>query len=178
MALPAIVEYLLSLEKPGNNLVFSRTIQIDQTLTPVGTAGATFNAGALLGQNYAYIVYRTVLDPLIVPNALLLDSVFFGNAVFSGLITRGVIDNPLDTFAVQLKNHPALFTVRNTSALNQRFFATLYFLSIPTEENWNEVLEVLNRNADSRFIDYSKQLDQIIALLKTPTPGAIGRSCL
>jgi hypothetical protein len=141
MALPRIIEYLLSvnLSSPIVQIGFNTTVGN----FPPGASVSLTNQP--LGSNYGLIVYESFLDPRMVPDAFDVSLIFAGNSMFSGLVNGWVTKGTLDGFVLVTAAQPGTIIIKNVTNLNQLYSGAIWFVTIATAIQWKEVLNALDR---------------------------------
>ena len=142
MALPYIIEYLLSLRRPsGGNLVH---MGASQTLIPQVPPYAEFVLREFPAEgDYLDIVYKSWVDPSVVPGAFYGWLQYFGNRIIEGTFTPGFMAWQWDGLVFISQAEPATISIRNNTALYQYYAGISIFVAITSVEDFNTVLEYL-----------------------------------
>ncbi len=171
MGLPYVIEYLLSLERPGGGrLVYAGGSQL---LVPAFPPNTTITlTTAPFGNDYAYIPYYTAFGPAMVPGAFWGWGQHFGNRQYIGTVASWFMANSLDSFVFVTQSEPALAQITNQSPLNQYYEGISFFVAIATQDDFKEVLEALARLATSaRSEQLAVEANQLLRSLATGKPA-------
>lgn len=166
-----VIEYLLSLERPGGGrLVFGGGSQLIVPAFPPNTT-ITLTV-APYGNDYAYIPYYSAFAPAMVPGAFWGWGQQYGNKQYTGTLGSWFLTNPspLDAFVFVTEAEPAIAQLTNQSPLNQYYEGISFFIAIASEEDYHAVLEALARLATSARLE--QLANEAVELLKVMTGGA------
>jgi len=156
MGLPYVVEFLLAQQRPGGSYLVRQGAS--QTVIPIVPPNTEFILQAFpYYSDFADIIYATCVDTTVIPGAFYGWAQYFGSKSYDGVLTEGFLSRPLETFIFVSESQPALALIRNQTGLNQYYAGMALFLSIASEEDYNRVLETLNRLGTS---NKSEQLAQ------------------
>ena len=118
-----------------------------QTLIPIVGPGQQFVLQAFPVQNdYLNIVYRSQIDPAVVPSVFFAWGQYYGNRVMEGRMTSYFTANQLDSFVFITQNEPAWILIRNLSPVNQYYSGVVFFITIASEEDYISILDALEKN--------------------------------
>jgi len=170
MGLPYVVEYLLAQQRPGGSyLVRQGGNQVLIPIVPPYTEVIlqVFPGGG----DYAELVYETYFSSEMVPGAFFAWAQHFGAKSSEGVLTGGVLANPLNGFVFVSAAQPALALIRNITPLNQFYCGHAFSLTIASEEDYKRVLETLDRLATS--VKAERLAQEAVNLLRVLTGGAL-----
>ena len=143
MALPYVIEYLLSLRTPSGkgSLVHQGGSQTEIPIVPPNTQ---FVLEVFpFGSDYFDIVYASWIDPSVVPGAFYGWGSYFGSRTAEGNLITGMTTYPLDSFVFISESEPAQALIRNNTALNQYYAGVAYYISIASEGDYDLVIKAL-----------------------------------
>lgn len=142
--LPRLVEYLLSVRrKDGSRIVGAEAVQITVPVAPPGIPihyTITPNTGV-----YANIGYLSQPDSSMIPNTWAFSLEQSGVFLFSGIIDSAVLQSAWPTWIWVTHQQPVFATITNVSGLYQRWRFNSYYLLIPSEESYHDVIRALER---------------------------------
>ena len=139
--LSPIVEYLLSLNRPGGGrLCYQHRMQFLIDPYPPLTQLLWSLAPPL--NSYAAIKYSGTVSENTIPGAFFMEAVHAGNLYISGFIEADWMREYLAYFLMFTRSEPIYFRLVNTSTLNQQFIGTQWSLLITTEQD----LQAINRH--------------------------------
>lgn len=172
MALPAAIELLLTLERPGGGgkLVYQGG---SQTVIPLFPAGTQISLSLLpLGNDYLDIVYESAIDPAVIPLAFYGYGQYFGNRMYEGVITSWFTHNNIDSLVFISKSEPAQLLIENRSPLDQYYSGLVFLVSIATEYDYKEVLIALARIGNSaKSEQLQEEANRLLRQLVSHSPG-------
>lgn len=179
MGLPYVIEYLLTLERPGGGkLVYGG---VSQLIIPAFPPGAIITlTTAPYGDDYAYIPYYSAVGPAMVPGAFYGWAQQWGNKQYEGTVSSWFTANSLDSFVPVTQSEPAVAQITNQSALNQFYEGVSFFVGITTKDDYNMVLEALARLGTSARLEQQSReaielLNRIAGGPPAPRPAIGGR---
>lgn len=149
MGLPRVIEYLLTIEKPGGGgyLVSMGGNQIEIPVFPPNSE-ISLNFWPYAG-DFANIVFHLSLDPALIPRAFYIESQYYGSKVYTGVASQSYTLNPTEVFLVTTQSQPAYSRIRNQSPLNQYYLGTGFFLCVESESDFYMVKEKVKEVAAS-----------------------------
>jgi hypothetical protein len=176
MALPVIVEYLLSLERGDaahGRLCFQGMQQLVVPVIPPNTQIVL--TSATMGSDYAYIVYQASWDPDMVPGVFYVWAQNYGNRMYEGLVTAIWLQQAVDTYAVITQSQTGQMMINNISPLNQYYVGRTLFLTIKTPDDYAIVSEALKRASSEKLESLASSAVHLLSLMtKSPLPPAGG----
>ena len=141
--LPEIVNYLLTLERPGGGwLVYRGGYQVIIPAVPPNTE-VSYTVTPL--NAFAWLGWATRFGTDMVPNAFTGYIHQYGTTSYTGTLTQRIRDDAFDYFIVVTESQPTIVSVTNVTALNQRCEVIGDFLVISNEDDWELCLEALRR---------------------------------
>jgi hypothetical protein len=141
MALSPIIEFLLTLERPGGGrLLQSGASQYIVTIPP-NTSIVVDLAPEL--DDWLQILYLVSFDPVMVPSAFYAYGSNMGVRSYEGIATQWWTNTTVDTYVIVSERSPTEALIQNLSNLNQYYHGNTHFLSIRSEEDYNEVRKAL-----------------------------------
>jgi len=146
MGLPYVIEYLLSLERPGGSgrLVAQGASQTIIPQFPPNTS-VTLTAYPYLN-DWGYIPFYSALSPGMVPGAFSGWGQYWGARQYTGILGSWfVMPGSLDSFLLVTQDQPALAQITNLTAVNQYYEGISMFLVISDEEDWQLIRRALKR---------------------------------
>lgn len=148
MGLPYVIEYLLTLRKPGGGHLVHQGAS--QTIVPAMPPNIEVVLQVFpLGDDYADIVYSSYIDPSVVPGAFYGWGQYFGARSYEGTLTTGFLTYPLETLVFISQSEPGLASIRNLTALNQYYAGMAFFITIASEDDYNTVMDALKHMGTS-----------------------------
>ncbi|MDO9579925.1 MAG: hypothetical protein Q7J06_05085 [Bacteroidales bacterium] len=168
MSLPYVIEYLLTLERPGGGrLVNAGAGELIIPAFPPNTT-ITFKTVPIEG-DYMYISHRCGFGRAMIPEAFFVRVSQWGNMTYEGIVGSWLLNNCLDLFVSTTRSEPAQTQIQNLTGLNQYYEGLTFFLRIQTEDDYNLVMKALARMGTSAR---SEQLaEEANALLRMLTGG-------
>ena len=160
MALPQIIEYLLSRPRGDGYLV---TQSGTQTIIPSFPAQTeiTLTSGPL-GTDFANIAYESRLHPRVVPDAFWGVAEYTGHRVVSGVITSLLFPNMIESFLVVTRKQQAVLTIRNRTNIPQFYGGLAVVLIVRTEEDYKSVLQELERVGSQKMESLASEANQLL----------------
>ena len=142
MALPYVIEYLLSLRRPaGGSLVYQGG---SQTVIPIVPPNSQFLLEVFpFAGDYFDIIFSSYVDPAVVPGVFFSWGQYFGSKVIEGTLTTGFMTYQLDSFIYISEAEPAITLLRNTTGLNQFYAGVAHYIAIANERDYDAVLDAL-----------------------------------
>jgi len=166
MALPRIIEYLLSLQRPGGSgaLVYQGAFQ---TIVPVMPPHTQIVLESYpLWNDYIDIMYNAGFDPMIVPNAFYAWGSYFGNRTYEGIVLPWWLNNTIESFIIVTPSEPAVAYILNRSPLTQMYAAIANFIAIATVDDFNIVLgEIKNMATSSKSDELAQDANNLLKQL-------------
>lgn len=142
--LPSIVEYLLSLPRPGGGwLVHRGGLQVIIPAFPPNTT-ITYIVTPL-ADAYAQLGWATRFGTTMVPNAFTGFVQQWGSRLYTGTLSQRIISDVVDYFIVVTLAEPTYLYISNASPLNQYCEVIGDFLVISSEEDYALILDALSR---------------------------------
>lgn len=143
MILPRIIEYILSLERPGGKgrLAYQGASQLVIPIFPPNTT-INLSSGPYRG-DFANIIFLWALGGSLVPNTFYAWAQQWGSRMYDGIVTTCLIDNDFGFYAVVTEAEPTTLQITNRSALCQQFESYMYFLCVSTKQDLDLIMEAL-----------------------------------
>lgn len=169
MAVPRIIEFIESLQRPLNSSFVSEHGggQVIVPMFPPATSAVI--AITPPEGYYALITYRVSFGINIVPNVFTGWFEHAGRLRYSGTLTETVIHDGLDWYLVITDTHPLRASITNVSGLIQHFEEIHQFAIVYSAEDYNIIVNALenlaNKNQDTRQTEANRLLG-----LMTGTP--------
>jgi len=179
MALPRIVEYLLTLRRPGDSgpLV---TEGMSQTIIPIMPPGTTVTLQVYPAMgDYMNIVFQSALDPSVVPSAFYGWGSYFGARLSEGILHSWWTRGDIPSFVFITEAEPAYALIFNRSPIAQYYAGTTSHLSIKSEDDYLALYEAIERMGTSRqhdalVVESNNLLRQIVNQgLVAPLPATV-----
>lgn len=168
MASSRIIEYLLSIRRPGNSggLVSQGQTQVLINIFPPGRT-VTIQIYPYQG-DYMDILFEWAFDTSLVPNAFYAWGSYFGARPWEGIAHSWWMENNVPGFVFITAAEPAYAMIYNRSPLTQFYGATSSHIAIKNEEDYLAVYAAIEEMASSskqnELVDESNQLlRQLIA---------------
>lgn len=178
MGLPYVIEYLLSLERVGGGrLVY---MGISQTVIPAVPPYDQFVLQVFpFETDYLDIIFASYIDTAVIPEAFYGWGQHFGSRTFEGVFTQGFIDNLIPSLVVVSQSQPALALIENLTALNQYYSGRVFFLTVSSAEDYEEILEALARigtsaKSEQLAAEANQLLRQLVVVPPPPRPPGGG----
>jgi len=170
MGLPFVIEYLLTMERPGGGHLLHQGVS--QTIIPAIPPNTQFVLQTLpFGTDYLDIVYASYVDLAVVPNAFYGWGQYYGARSYEGTLTAGFIANPIDSFVIISRSEPAMALIQNQTALNQYYAGIVYFLSVASEDDFNLITEALARiGTSAKSEQLAMEANQLLRQLTLSAP--------
>ncbi len=170
--LPAIVEYLLSLERPGGGrLVLQGNQQITVLAFP---ALATVTLAAIPTNEYMFISYKVGFDPGMVPGAFFAIGQAYGARPYDSPVYQYLTGTDVDTWLPITKNRPSYARITNLTNMPQFYSGRNWFLIIATEVDYALVQDALRRLYTSTKSEaLITELTRILGLMASSQGGMI-----
>jgi hypothetical protein len=176
MALPKIIEYLLTLQRPdGGHIVQHGINQLDTIIPPLQKV--TINQ-IPYSNEFIDIVYFFAFDPSMVPDAFYAWSMIEGMRTYEGIMSEWWLNNAtIDSWVVITQNMPITALLENRTPLNQYYKGRAAFVSIASKEDNDLVIKELNRaRSDTSLAEQATKLlsdikNAIEKLSKMPATG-------
>ena len=149
MALPRVIEYLLTLKRAsgGGPLVTQGQTQI---IIPLIAPGQTVTVQQHPYANeYMDILFMWAFDTALVPMAFYAWGSYFGARPWEGIAHSWWMANSTPSFVFITESQPAYALIYNRSPLAQTYMATGSHLAIQNEEDFNEVYKQIDLMATS-----------------------------
>ena len=153
MALPRIVEYLLTLRRAsgGGPLI---TQGQSQTIIPIMPPGAIVTIQSYpYRSDYMDIMFQWAFDPSIVPNAFYAWGSYFGARPWEGIAHSWWMSNNIHGFVFITEAEPAYALIFNRSPVAQYYAGTTSHLAIASEDDFFTMQEEIERMATSAKSD-------------------------
>ena len=176
MGLPYVIEYLLTLERVGGGrLVYQG---VSQTVIPAVPPYTQFVLQAFpFETDYLDIIFESHIDTAVIPGVFYGWGQHFGSRTYEGVFTQGLINNPLNSLVVISQSQPALALVENLTALNQYYAGRVFFLTVSSAEDYEEILEALARiGTSARSEQLAAEANRLLLQLTGPPvpPSPVG----
>lgn len=153
MALPRIIEYLLTIRRASGGGALITQGQ-SQTIINLFPPGATVTIQSYPYQNdYMDIMFQWAFDPAMVPNAFYAWGSYFGARPWEGIAHSWWMNNNIHGFVFITESEPASGFVFNRSPVVQYYAGTTSHLAISSEEDFDEMYEQIARMATSKESD-------------------------
>lgn len=168
MGLSRLIEYLLSLPDPSGRgqLLYAGA---SQTIIPNFPPGLTITLESRPA-GYMYIPFKVALGPAMVPNAFSAWAQQYGAKSQEGTLGGWLINNALEAYVPVTQAEPSLAQITNQSPLVQYYEGIVFFLEIPEEDNYKEVLDVLRRlGTSAKLEEMAEEAQRLLEKLTTPT---------
>ena len=157
MGLPAVIEYLFSLNKPtGGRSCHSNRLQFNVPFLPPFVQFAY--ALAPPSGAYAAIKYQMTYGPEIVPGNLYVEATQGGDMYVQGFISADWINIINDYFILFTTAQPIYTKTINYSNLAQVFWGTQWNLLIPSEQDYDIILGHLKEYSTESTNDLLRQM--------------------
>jgi hypothetical protein len=174
---PRIIEYLLTVEKPGGGgyLVNEGMNQVEIPICPPNTE-ISYNVWPYEG-DFADIFFYAVLDPAVLPRVFFLEGQYFGSKTYAGIMTQAHSLHPMGIFTMITQSEPAYARLRNQSPLNQYFCFNTFFLCIPSESDFSLVKEKVREMASSGdSLELQEEANRLLKVLAGEPQPPLGGS--
>lgn len=159
MGLPYVVEYLLTIRRPGSgNLVHQGGSQTVINQLPPYTR-IVLNVFPF-GNDYFDIVYASYIDPAVVPDVYHGYAQYFGTRAYDGTLSSLFMNYPFESLVFISEAEPAQALIENNTPLYQYYSGVAYYVSIRTEEDFSLVLKHLKGVGTS---ETNRLLDMLVA---------------
>ena len=172
MALPVIIEYLLSQERGDashGRLCFQGMSQIVVPAIPPNTQFVL--TSTTLSSDFANIVYQASWDPAMVPGVFYVYAQNYGNRTYEGIVTAMWLQQSVDAYVLITQSQPGQMMINNISPLNQYYAGRTFFLSIKSPDDYNLILEALRRASSEKLESLASQAVSMLSVLSnTPLP--------
>lgn len=170
MGLSYVIEYLLTLERPGRGRLVYGGVSL--LLIPAFPPGVTITfTTAPYGDDYAYIPYYNALGPAMVPGAFYGWAQQWGNKQYEGTVSSWFMANALHAYVPVTQSEPAIAQITNQSPLNQLYEGISFFIGIATEDDYNLVLEALARlGTSARLEQLGREATELLRMLTGGPP--------
>ncbi len=160
MALPRVVEYLLTLRRESGGLLVMQGAS--QTIIPAVVPGQQFVLQAFpIGTDYLNIVYSSQIDPAVVPGVFFAWGQYYGNRAYEGRMMSYWTANQLDSFVFISENEPAWALIRNLSPVNQYYSGVAFFITIASEDDYIAILDALKKNGSLDALAFRNMLRRV-----------------
>lgn len=168
MLLPYVIQYLETLRRPsGGLLVEPGGFQVYMPMVPPNTQ-VTYTISPALGY-YAYIGYRLDWDGAMVPLAWTMTIHQWGMRPYTGLLNSKIIEFGIDHIIPVTDAEPCLTLAVNNTPLFQYACVTGYFVGVRSKEDYDTVMDSLERLGTSRKSEELAQ--QAVTLLERLVSG-------
>ncbi len=142
MALPYVIEYLLTLKRPSGGFLAHQGAS--QTVIPIVPPHTQFVLEVFpFGSDYYDIIYASYVDPSVVPGVYYAWGQYYGSRVQEGTLNTGMMTYLLDSFVFINQSEPGMALIRNNTALNQYYAGFVYFISISSEHDYDTIIAAL-----------------------------------
>ena len=142
MALPHVIEYLLSRPRGEGYLV---SHSMGQQTVPLVPAGVQFTINSMPdGGDYAALIYESILHPAMVPDAFYATAQYASTQVVAGVLTATLLGQIFNSYQIIMRKQPGILTIRNRTNVPQFYSGIVYFVIIKTEGDYKEVINELN----------------------------------
>lgn len=171
MALPLVIEYLLS-RKKGNGSIVNQSIS--HTIIPSFPANTMYTFAQLPGTDYATIIYESMMAPDVMPHAFDVTTQYSGSQFLTGTVETCLTGTQLNSFLIISNNLPAYMTIRNRTNVPQYYAGIVFFLSIKSEIEYKAVIEELDwlgsKNMGPLALQANSLLTSMAQRLGVPRP--------
>ena len=139
MALPRLIEYILSLDRPGGGNLAEHGLA--QVIVPVFPAGLQL-ASVLepSASSFALIGYRLQFGRDMVPNAFSGTIQHYGRNQYNGIVTQAAIEIELTSWMVITRNIQVRYSFTNRTALNQRIELMTFYVDIHSADDFDLIM--------------------------------------
>jgi hypothetical protein len=180
MAMPAIIEYLVSRPQADGQLVTLTTSQIGIPALP-GNMSITLTETP--ESNYAIVIFDIRLEPDIVPNVFWHDIQYSSVSYAAGIITAAWTGSPFYSYMTLTQQQPVTITVRNRTNVAHHYGLLMFGMSIPTEYDYENVSCELENIGTSKLEPLASEanvllrsLNRALGMYTVPRPHAGGNS--
>ena len=150
MALSRMIEYLLSIRRPGGGGSLVTQGQ-SQTLINIMPPGQVVTLQAYPFQNdYMDILFQWGFDPAMVPNAFYAWGSYFGARLWEGITHSWWMNNNIPAFVFITEAEPAYALILNRSPVAQYYAGTASHIAIATEDDFHLMFENIEYMATSK----------------------------
>ncbi|KKN15903.1 hypothetical protein LCGC14_0981260 [marine sediment metagenome] len=177
MSLPRIIEYLLSIRRPGGGGSLVAQGQ-SQTIIPIMPPGATITLQAYpFASDYMDIMFQFSFDPAMVPNAFYAWGSYFGARPWEGIAHSWWMSNNISSFVFITESEPAYALIFNRSPVAQYYAGTSAHIAIASEDDYFTMYEEIERMATSFSQNaLAKEANILLRQLVTLGGGSVGPS--
>lgn len=149
MALPRVIEYLLTIRRPSGSGSLVTQGQ-SQTIIPLMPPGATVTLQAYpFANDYMDIMFQMSFDPAMVPNAFYAWGSYFGARIWEGIAHSWWMHNNIPGFVFITESEPAYGLIFNRSPVTQYYAGTTSHIAIASEDDFHTLYEEIERMATS-----------------------------
>lgn len=145
VALPTVIETILSMERPQGGWLAEMGGSMLVTLRFPANTTQTVELRPLEGQ-YALIAFWNQVIPWLVPDTITVYFQHSGHGIYGGNCSANVIDSGVPGWAVITDSAPLIGTTTNTSNLVQRVEAGYFYAVVYTEEDYELIVKMLKEN--------------------------------
>ncbi|MDO8635685.1 MAG: hypothetical protein Q7R34_05490 [Dehalococcoidia bacterium] len=164
--LPAIVEYLLTLERPGGGRLVLQGNQ--QTTVLAFPALTTVTLAAVPTTEYMFISYKVGFDPGMVPGAFFAIGQAYGARPYDSPIYQYLTGTDVDVWIPITKNRPTYARITNLTNMPQFYSGRNWYIIINTEDDYKLVQDALRRLYTSTKSEaLMAELTRILGLMAT-----------
>lgn len=142
MSLGRLIEQLLAVPE-GEGWLFHQEIGIVDSVFPPFTMVSLDTRPN--GGDYGRIVYKSVFDPCMVPNAINITASYYGNRVFTGNVTGYAMQEGMDFFVFMSYAQPTRIQITNLTNVNQYVRMASMFLNIKVEDDLVKLRDICER---------------------------------
>ena len=141
MALPRIVEYLVSIRRKGGGGPLVTQGQ-SQTIINTFPPNTTVSLQAFpFGADYLDIFFEWAFDPAVVPNAFYAYGSYYGARPWEGIAHSWWMQNNISGFVLITESEPAYALIYNRTPVAQYYAGTTAYLAIKSAEDFDEVYD-------------------------------------
>jgi len=169
MALPPIVEHLLSRRRGTGGIVHQAVHQILVPVLPAQTQVVVYSMPT--ATDYMQIVYKGFMSPAVVANTVFTVAQYHGNQTMSAIVDQTLIGRELDSFLIVTQKQPAILTLRNRTNVAQAYFAFGEFLVVRTEGDYKEVVHELENVGNSLMEPLAIQANAMLTSINNHMGG-------
>lgn len=142
MALPHVIEYLLTLRGPSGGFLVHQGAS--QTVIPIVPPHTQFILEVFpFESDYFDIIYASYFDPSVVPGVFYGWGQYYGSRTSEGTINTGILSHVFDSFVFINQAEPGMILIKNNTALNQYYAGGVDYIAISSEHDYDTVIAAL-----------------------------------
>lgn len=172
MELSRVVEWLMTIRRPGGPMLTVENAQLHIPMFPPNTT-LSFSAGPV-GSDFAQIVFQCNLGPQTVPGVFSGTITMGGQKVFTGVFYASAFVGTVSGFQWVTWAQPTTLVFTNISGLYQEVQYNYTYIRIPSENDYNTILDWIEHISTSHVLeDLNKQI--LNTLKGTQSKNMMGR---